>query len=319
MLEKCGDDLVAARRFMDLCRDHMSEIFSGGQIPLIEVLRRLGDIQSHAKLMRARSIYRSAQDVISDLTVHKCPQSCAASVLVLQKLIRQYEAGLSEIAPVKVSKIEKINRVETVPVYDLARQKKAAVTLSPLLKFADKEKDRDNLVTLLSLAANESFAPPNKREPAKVQKVDIILPSLTNHWLRLARTQEKSISVSSAVDDISIKTETLKALQKGLKQLGEILISQSVEKPDVRADKELSRSAHLAVTGRHTDTGFEILMSCEGIAPSLSDMEHVKTLFDPIGLKTNIVLEDSLVRVSLYGLVTASDKSIDKPVVEVAR
>ncbi len=319
MLDKCGDDLVAARRFMDLCQLHMSEIFSGGKLPLIEVIRRLGEIQSHAKLMHARSIYRSAQDIINELTVHKCPQSCAASVLALQKLIRQYESGLSEIAPARPRKATEATKpVGTELVYDLARQKRAARNLSPLLKFAD-DNDRKHLVTLLSLAANESSAPKRVDKPAKVQKVDIILPSLTNHWLRLARAQEKSISVSSAFDDISIKTETLKVLQNGLKQLGEILISQSVEKPDIRAEKDLSRSAHLAVTGRQTDAGFEMLISCEGPSPRTSDIEHIKSQFEPIGVSTNLVLENKLVRISLSGLLVATDKRIDKSVAEVAR
>lgn len=335
MKEKCGDDLVAARRFMNLCQGHMSEIFSGGQLPLIDVVHRLSDIQSQAKLMHARAIYRSAQNVIDELTLRKCPQSCAASALVLQKLIRQYETGLSEIAPVKIHPSEikvsaakkplSSNPVGTDIVYDFTLQKMAADTLAPLVKFSDG-KDRDNLVSLLDLAANEARPRTQNSNPAakttpkisKSQKIDIILPSLTNHWLRLARTQGKSISVSSAIDDALVKTETLKTLHIGLKKLGEVLISQSVEKPDVRAGKELSRSAHLAITGRQSAGGFELLASCEGVAPRAEDIALVKAILQSIDITATLESDEQLVRVEFSGLVVEGAQPIKKKVVEAA-
>lgn len=319
MPDKCGDDLIAARKFMNLCRDHMSEIFSGGQIPVLDVVEKLSEIQSHAKLLHARSIYRSAQDVIDDLTGRRNIQACAGSVLVLQKLIRQYETGLSEIAPVAPQVLPKkpVNPVGPIVVSDLAQQKQAADILTPLVKFAEKD-DRDGLVALINLAANQA-RPAQKKNPKTAQKMDIILPALTNHWLRLARTQDKSISVSSCLDDIELDRSRLRQLQAGLKHLGELLISQSVETPELRESRQLSRSAHLALTARQTDSQLEILLSCEGQQPRQSDFDLIsKTLMRGAGIQPHIRIEDGLIQVEMTIRSSDAGQSDESPAREAS-
>jgi len=310
MADKCGDDLRAARRFMDLCHAHMSEIFSGGQLPMLDVVNRLGEIQSHAKLMHARSIYRSAQEIIDDLTRRRSVQACAGSVLVLQKLIRQYNAGLSEIAPVALQVIRKpkANPAGPAIVSEMAQQKTAAMTLAPLVKFAD-EAERSSLITLVKLAANQTSSPISNTSAESAEKIDVVLPSLTNHWLRLARTQDKSISVSSALCDGRVRADRLKVLQKGLKGLGELLITQSVEKPEARAARSLSRSAHLAITGSQTGKQLDILVSCEGLAPEQEDIEIISSMLAEIDMKTAVEIDDDLIRVKLSGLACETDRA----------
>lgn len=305
MSQKCGDDLIAARRFMNLCRDHMSEIFSGGKLPLLDVIERLGQIQGLAKLMHARSIYRSAQDLIDDLTRRRSAQACASSVLVLQKLIQQYETGLSEVAPVadRVISASQTNPVGPALISDLAAQQQARTILNPLIKFADSS-DQGNLTSLINLTSNE--VPPQiaRRKIAPAQNVDVILPLLTNHWLRLARTQKKSISVSSSIDNAQLGQEQLKHLQTGLKHLGELLITQSVETPDQREARELSRSAHLALTARQSEQNLEILLSCEGVEPRKSDFNLIaETLEKTVGIKTELTSDSDLIRVVLTNMV----------------
>jgi len=319
MSDKCGDDLIAARKFMNLCRDHMSEIFSGGQIPVLDVVDKLGEIQSHAKLMHARSIYRSAQDVIDDLTGRRNVQSCAGSVLVLQKLIRQYERGLSEIAPVAKQVIRQVreNPVGLAVISELSQQKQAAETLRPLVKFAAPE-DRQDLNTLLKLAANEA-RPAARKSSVTNQKIDVILPMLTNHWLRLARTQGKSISVSSCLDDMEMDRTGLWQLQAGLKHLGELLISQSVETPDIRESRSLSRSAHLALTARQTDGGLEVLLSCEGQSPRDSDFALIsETLEKSAGYKPHIHMEDNLIRIEMTVHAAGENRTSTTPAREAS-
>jgi len=293
MTETCGDDLIAARRFMDLCQSHMSEIFSGGEIPMADVVTHLDEIQSRAKLMKARSIYKSAETVIKDLTKRRSVTACASSVLVLQKLIRQYETGLSEIAPVSRPLSER--PVVDLPfgpelVSELTRQKTAAEILTPLVKFADPD-NHPSLLKLVSMAANQSRAGKTVSEtlsetPSESERLDMMMPSITNHWLRLSRTQNKSISVSTALDEAFIKVSRLKALQGQVKFLGETLVAQSVERPDVRAEKDLNRSAHIAVTGRISGKTYEFSISCEGLEPAQSSIAIINDALRKAGMQT---------------------------------
>lgn len=288
-----GDDLVAARRFMNLCRLHMSDMFSGGQLPMTDVVSRLTEIQDHAKIMHARSIYKSAQSVIKNLSGHKPPVDCTSSVLVLQKLIQQYDKGLSEIAPPtqRRAKPVKSNPVGADVLSDLTRQIETAKTLAPLIKFADKD-DRKGLIKLVSLAANHSKKPAQKQS----ENVKVILPSLTNNWLREARTQGKSISVSSSIDDALIKKDILNAVQSNLRALGNVLIARSIETPDQLEAQGLSRSAHLAITGRLSRGTMKLLLSCKG--QQISD-EHLNPISERIraaGLTPYLDFKGDLIR-----------------------
>ena len=303
MSDNLGDDLIAARRFMNLCQANMSEIFSGKAMPVTDVMMRLGDIQSQAKLMHARSIYRSAQRVVEDLTVRKSAQNCVTSVLNLQKLIGQYEAGLSEIAPKPANRksevVTKSTSVNTGPIIisDLSAQKEAAKTLGPLVQLADG-KDQKNLVRLLSLAANDAPRKPKK----ELRNFDVIMPNLTNHWLRLARANHKNISVSVAAADVVVDIDTLKALQTGLSELGSKLVLNCVEDPKRRASKSLSESAHLAVTCQTSGEFIDILLSCEGILPDALSFEKIKTAVSKLGGKFLITVSEGVIKAEILRL-----------------
>ena len=94
------------------------------------------------------------------------------------------------------------------------------------------------------------------------------MPALTNGWLRLARAQDKSISVSVASSDTCFNLAMLRILQKNLQAIGATLVTRCVEAPDARSGKALSRSAHLAVTVLKRESTAEILVSCEGHLPA---------------------------------------------------
>lgn len=321
---KCGDDLIAARRFTNLCQDHMSKIFSGGELPLLDVIQRLSEIQSHAKLMHARSIYRSAQDVINDLTGRRSVQACAGSVLVLQRLIRQYETGLSQIAPVTAQAARTHSQDNFGPkiVTDFSALEWSKKVLEPLIQFADEE-DQKKLTSLINLAISRPVKAEKtdlvnvtqhsetvRRVASSTQKIDVILPSLTNHWLRLARTQNKSISVSSSMDDVQIDSDRLKHLHTGLKHLGELLVSQSVEQPDKREARDLSRSAHLALTARLSGQDLAVLLSCEGAEPRTDDFNLIaETLKKTVGIKAQLTYDSDLIRIELSDLRVRNHKA----------
>lgn len=296
MVETSGDDLVAARRFMNLCRLHMSDMFSGGQLPMSDVVSRLTEIQDQAKTMHARSIYKSAQSVIESLSDHKSPIDCTSSVLVLQKLIQQYDHGLSEIAPRTQRRVKPVEPVKSNPVgpdvlSELTRQIETAKTLAPLIKFADKD-DQKGLVTLVSLAANHSKKPVQSRS----ENLKVILPSLTNHWLREARTQGKSISVSSAIDDALVKKDVLSKVQSSLRALGDILIARSIHTPDKLEELGLSRSAHMAITGRLSGGKMNILLSCKGQQISDDVLNSIAERIRAAGLNAYLDSQGNLMR-----------------------
>ncbi len=286
MTRNSGDDLVAARRFTNLCQKHMSEMFFGTSLPANDVLDRLGDIQSHAKLMHARAIYRAAQNVVDDLTFTRSDETCAASVLCLQKLISQYEAGLDELAPnadsVPSEVKTHIRQVETAAqtdrpepiganlVSDMAAQKTAKDILGGLIQYADGA-DQKILRSLINLASNDELP---KTVPVSIQrdKIDVIMPAITNHWLRIARCQDKSVSVSFMSDEAMLDRDVLKTLRAGLQDLGETLISNVVETAKARKDRGLNQTAHLSVTARKGSAGYVVSTRCSGEMPADFEM-----------------------------------------------
>ena len=293
MVEKCGDDLVAARRFMNLCHSHMSDMFSGGQLPLDDVVNRLAEIQDHAKLMHARSIYKSAQSVIDNLMGRQSEAECASSVMVLQRLIAQYDHGLSEIAPpsTRYFKTAKTNPVGPEIVSDLTRQIETAKTLAPLIKFAEAE-DRPALVKLVGLAANQGKSNPARRRDA----FENILPALTNHWLRNARSQGKSISVSSGVDACLVTVDLLDNIQSVLSDLGSLVISDVVGTPEDREQMGLRRSAHLAVTGRMEGQTMSVLLSCQGEIIDDDVLDGISEQIRALNLTPYLDLSNDMIR-----------------------
>lgn len=97
--------------------------------------------------------------------------------------------------------------------------------------------------------------------------------------------------------------ENLNHLQTGLKHLGELLISQTVETPDQRESRHLSRSAHLALTARQSGSCLDVLLSCEGIEPRHSDFRLIaETLKKAVGIDIKLSCEDDLIRVHLSNL-----------------
>lgn len=316
MTEQCGDDLIAARKFTDLCQKHMSEIFSGGQLPLSNVIGRLSEIQNEAKAMRARSIYKTAHDVIGDLTERRSVVACASSVLVLQKLIRQYESGLSEIAPVERTEIaaKPSKRTGPIIVTDMTQQRIAAQTLAPLIKFADR-RDKSSLIKLVNFAANS--AGKTEQNPGK-RRIDIMMPGLTNHWLRLARTQNKSISVSAALDEALLETSTLKTLQKEIRTLGEVLIAQSIETPDARALKGLNQSAHIAVTAKQNGKMLDLHISCEGPLPKIEALKAIAANLKDVSGQVTFSSKDEVLHFEIKDISCFTDLKADALVKEVA-
>lgn len=299
MVENCGDDLVAARRFMNLCRGHMSEMFSGGKLPMEDVVARLSEIQDQAKKMQAKYIYNSAQTVINDLTERRTPGACTSSVLVLQKLIQQYDSGLTELAPAstRTTEPEKTNPVGPIVISELTRQIESAKILAPLIKFADQD-DREGLIKLVSLAANRSH------KPAKpdYESFDVIVPALTNRWLRDARTQGKSISISSGCDAALVKADVLNKVQSFLHGLGEILISRSVEVPEKLEARGLSRSAHMAVTARLSQKSLTVLLTCRGRDVDSDLIEDISRDIRAAGFSPFLDLQGDIIRFEIRNI-----------------
>ncbi len=299
MVEKCGDDLVAARRFMNLCSNHMREIFSGGSLPLTDVINRLADIQSQAKIMQARAVYKAAQTVIDDLTKRCSVEACAGSVVALQGLIRQYETGLNEIVPKIIPAIVKpvmnFENSNILPMAENVRQKQAAQILKPLVKFADPA-EQVPLVQLLSYAANDQVAKPKLRR----SKIDAIMPGLTNNLLRLARTDGKSVSISYASDESLLDQAVLNLLQNQIENMGKAMIKHCVETPLSRQEKGQSQSAHLAITSRINGDRLDVLVSCDGVSSQTFEGTDLISALAELGAQSLVSTKDGLTRIEIY-------------------
>ena len=312
MVEKCGDDLIAARRFTNLCTGHMREIFSGGSLPLTDVITRLADIQSQAKIMQARAVYKSAQTVIDDLTKKCSVEACAGSVLVLQRLIRQYETGLNEVMP-QVTATTVKPKTQThprpiSPINDRVEQSQAAAILKPLIKFADPN-EQVHLVSLLSLAANDQVSKPKVRS----NKIDSIMPSLTNNLLRRARTDGKSVSISYASDNSALDETILNQLQAQLESAGNTLIQTCVGTPSSRQEKGQSQSAHLAITSKADGDKLGVLISCDGVAAHALEGDMVLPSLAELGVQSMISVKDGLTRFEIFQIPYSIDTGIRRP------
>jgi len=164
-----GDDLTAARRFCDSVRSDMSALMEGvcAQPCAAEdvLLGSLVRIQSGAKRLHARAIFRAAQTVVNAVNDSAPLPTVQGRILSLNKLVVQYEGGLDDIAPRPANVEHDIQEpVDSSlvfadaepPMPDIeARFRAARAALLPLMSFAQTGADREALARLAKFSDNE--------------------------------------------------------------------------------------------------------------------------------------------------------------------
>ncbi len=189
--QSMGDDLTAARRFCNTVRSDMSTLIDGVcaqpcAAPDV-LIGSLDSIQSGAKQLKARSIFRAAQTVVNAVNDRAPLPTLQGRVLSLNKLICQYEGGLNDIAPRPANgALAYDNQFDPLPTgkTDLdARYKAARDALAPIIGLSRKGPERDNLFSLANFSNAELAAqmetpekPPEKL--AADLPSDIVLESL---------------------------------------------------------------------------------------------------------------------------------------------
>ncbi len=305
MHNNTGDNLVAARQFASHCADTLRFLLTSGERETQTALQLLSVVRLEAQSMRARSISRMAQTAITEIGAG-CPRArCDGTLLVLNKLVRQYRDGLDEIAPAMPQISTRTSKPETADAEALDR---ARQILLPLRKFAKPGAESQSIKTLLNLVP---FTPAQMPEDPS-DSFDVIMPAITNESLRKARIEKKSVSVSYASDEIRMDEALAKDVETALITICQNLVNRSVEAPLRRQNQGLSGAAHIAITAREKAKGFNILISCEGPMPSQNLLlePEVKRL-QTYGAALSMTGHDMLTRIDIFGLPLAGSSKTE--------
>lgn len=255
--------IIDADRASEPNLDNNSDTLAQGRDP-IWLCERLSVIQREAKRARARAIYRSAQDVLG--LIQRCNVHMPIDWLrvdgrlfVLNKLLNQYEAGLSEVeitldvdsALDTVAEPELIGpvRVTTADTHIDPAFTDAKQTLRALLPHAS-----DDEAAALSRLMDIDLTPPPMAETAPdvtaasvdtapiiaVDRIEWIMPGLMQRLLELGRQYGKIFSVSHSLDDVLIDAGSADRVQTRLfDQLSDVIASnlplQGVGRLDISA------------------------------------------------------------------------------------
>ncbi|MEM7729546.1 MAG: hypothetical protein AAF311_09755 [Pseudomonadota bacterium] len=249
-----GDDLARARLFTLKAGAAMSAIVeadrdaasSGRKAPGRDPLwlcERLSVIQREAKRARARAVYRSAQDALS--LIQRCNVHMPIDwtrvdgrLFVLNKLLAQYENGLSELerllpAPRTAHAKPDHGKPETASPFDPAHQI-AKDTLRCLLPHADAT-ERAALERLIDMdppapagtaqqgpqplaktVAQEEARQDEIEALPKADRLEWIMPDLVQRLLETGRQYGKLFSVSHTLDEVLIEAGTGDAVHERL-------------------------------------------------------------------------------------------------------
>ncbi len=250
-----GDDIGRARTFCDRSRVAMDAIiFASRETDQCDgrcahfLSGHLSDIQTGAKLARARAVYRSAQDA-QDAIQSRGPhlpidwRRVDGRLLVLNKLLGQFEAGVAEMEDAFAARAPESN---TAP---LASNDSVRDTLFELLPHAG-EAERAALLRLIRWRDRESGPQAQEAEPSEpLVALSDSMGERIQGWLSLGRDYGKSISVSYGLDDVALTEDARDDLLARLDaRLTDVIMSsmplQGIGHLDITAD-----ATALCVTG----------------------------------------------------------------------
>ena len=290
-----GDNLEAAREFVSRCTHDISRLISG-KIDAVEAADILGSIETAAGEVNARAISRIARQTREELNFKWTEPAQSGNLLALNKLVTQYEAGLSEV--------ESTNRVKDDETRhsDQAAFDLAAANLTGLLKYSQSAPERRALEGLIRFGGGKLPLAP------EFDLLDNVTANITDGILRSARQSEKSVSISTACDNVRLTKDQLSKLETMLVMMGQELVRDSVDTPDVRASRGQSRSAHIALTATQQDDKVHILIACEGKEPSRRILTAPETYpLRETGMQAGMSCESGKINIALAD-ISASGK-----------
>lgn len=278
-----GDDLMAAQRFINLCDDHVQSLIKGQVTNNKSRLELIEQIKQEAETSKARAIYRMADQFAQDLTFDPSGRRSAGSLLALNKLVCQYRIGLEDISI-------KGPEVRSVEINQLFNQ--AVSTLNPLIQLADPgQQSALKRLTLWQMPPHPEDIPRYFHD---------FMPDLTDELLRLARQQEKSVSVSFSADKQPMSADVYASVKQAILFIGRELICQTIEIPAKRSAKGLSRSGHIAITARQDKSVMHVLLTCKGRLPAKAWLnDKTMSALSNFGARSGFDRQDDLISVAL--------------------
>lgn len=276
--EMSGDDLLAARAFVDAAQRDITQLLDPDNHALPNIALRLSRIITLAKAVSARAVDRAAQLAL-DMSQSKVGFEKSAQwqgqILVLNKLISQYGIGLRQVEAELENTVASLNSggaqicasVENSSGMALKEQFHAAQsTLKPLLKFAETDTQRNALSRLAKLDSAVTKQFKTDVGAKQIKQADIpfeaIMPSFTASALRAARQSDKIVSISfGAEGPVNIAAEQCANMDNLLCGVASGLVNQWLERPDVRQSRGESGAGHIAVTANRSNTGLNLQFS----------------------------------------------------------
>lgn len=92
-----GDSLKAASRFVSQSMTSLDDLMTTTPLNHGTAINHLASLQSRAKTMRARSIYRAAQTAVDMIHKGDEPQRVQSEFVLIRSLVEQYKSGLDEL------------------------------------------------------------------------------------------------------------------------------------------------------------------------------------------------------------------------------
>ena len=295
-----GDNLEAAREFVSRCTGDIARLISG-EINSRDAVSILSGIETAAGHMHARAISRIARQARDEFKFQRVKPVQSGSLLALNKLITQYEAGLSEIETTNQANADRTQS------RDQAEFDRASKTLKGLLSFAGSDPHKSALESLIRFGGGEVPLKP------EYMPFETAVSDITEEILRTARQTKKSVSISTACEDVSLTNTQLQRLENLLVMIGRCLVRDSIDPPDIRASRGQSRSAHIALTATQKDDMIHILLTCEGKLPSRRMLTAPEThALRENGMQAGLQYEDGRVQIALAD-IPADDETAAKP------
>lgn len=243
-----GDDLIKARDFVDAAQAGLASLNANDLSA-----SSIRSIRDGASEMQARGIARSADSVLDGIANAHSQESMHGHIFSLTRLLSQYSDGLEEIAPVQA---------EVVKIHVDTERPSAKDTLLPLIKFAPAPEQRTALQFLAAFGSNSAAT--SHSADIDCVSLETIMPAVTDQILSEARLAGKAVSVSYAVDDISV-TETLSAdVRVFLTELGTRLVKDALGSPKSREAVGLPASGLVNITVQKDDGRLTLQLECSG-------------------------------------------------------
>ena len=301
-----GDNLKAASRFVSRSMSSLDHLMTGSELSQTVIIDQLDGLQRGAKAMRARAIYRATQTAVDMLYKGQPAEKFQSELIVVRALVEQYKSGLDEVLQAQLP-TESVSPVQPVapavtPVGDMiadlnaqlsadmlqtskaeiqvdnSRSKQEDVSslsaarthLDPLITHAPEAEQRDALRRLSRLhGAAERAA----SVAAEIVEFETLMPELTNVVLTTARHVGKTVSISYAANDVRIGAGMAKKIQPALIDLCSLLVTRSLETPDVRRERGESGAGHVSIITTLQQGKIMISAECTGNDLEASDFE----------------------------------------------